>query len=453
VTFRRDDGSETPVLVSLSPLWDGDTMLIAAILTDLSDQKQRLRQIAEANERLLTEIAERERTEEALRQSQKMQAIGQLTGGIAHDFNNMLQAIATSVELATQRISGGRGQEAPRFLDTARQSIDRAAALTHSLLAFSRRQAQTARQVDVVALLGKTSSLIRQTVGPEIALDLQLGDASWPVRCDPKQLENALLNLAINARDAMLPAGGRLLIRTGGEMLEARDLVGWESARPGDFVRITVADTGTGMSSETLAHVFEPFFTTKPDGAGTGLGLSQVYGFVAQSGGLIRLESEVGRGTAAHLLLPRDLGATEGEERRTARRDAVPATMARVLLVDDESDVRRLFAEALREAGHVVIEAETGPRALEVVRRAASSLDILVTDVGLPGGMNGRQLAEAVRQTRPDMPVLLITGYAGDALSPQQELPQDIRTLRKPFGLEALAAHVRSMLAGGQPAG
>ncbi|TLU70943.1 PAS domain S-box protein [Lichenicoccus roseus] len=255
------------------------------------------------------------RADERLRQSQKMEAVGQLTGGIAHDFNNMLQGIGSGVELMRRRLDDGRADLAARYLDAIAQSVERAAALTNRLLAFSRRQALAPARVNLDGLLPGTAELIRQTVGPAIAVETSLRDGSWPVRCDPNQMENALLNLAINARDAMLPDGGRLLIETAHVVLDRHDLTGWDDAQPGDFVRVTVTDTGTGMTPDVLEHAFEPFYTTKAAGQGTGLGLSQVFGFVSQSHGVVRLQTEQGRGTAVQLFLPRDTGIHEDEVR------------------------------------------------------------------------------------------------------------------------------------------
>ena len=398
------------------------------------------------------DITERRQAEEALRQSQKMEAIGQLTGGIAHDFNNMLQSIASGVELMRRRILQGRADEAERYVEAARQSIDRAAALTHRLLAFSRRQVLAPKCVELDALIRGMVGLIRQTVGPEIAVELHLLDGAWPVRCDPNQLENALLNLAINARDAMSPAGGKLRLTTGHVFLGEPELIGWSQALPGDYVSVSVTDTGTGMAPDVLERAFEPFFTTKTLGQGTGLGLSQVFGFVSQSNGVVRLETEIGRGTTAQLYLPRfreprPAGQTTAEP---ARSDPEILMAATVLLVEDEADIRALVAEALGDLGCTVIEAEDGPAGLKIMRDllAASrgGVDLLVADIGLPGGVNGRQLADAARELLPGLPVLLITGYAGDAVGPDAQLPAGMTLLTKPFSLAALTARVEAIL-------
>jgi len=389
------------------------------------------------------------KTEDALRQAQKMEAVGQLTGGIAHDFNNLLQSISSGVELMRRRIAEGRPQDAVRFVEAAQKAIERAAALTYRLLAFSRRQALSPKRVEVDELLHDLCDLLRQTVGPAIELRVRLMDRCWPVRCDPNQLENAILNLAINARDAM-PQGGAFIVETQHAVLTTADLAGAPGARPGDYVLISAHDTGAGMSPDVLARAFEPFFTTKPAGHGTGLGLSQVYGFVSQSNGLVRLESTPGEGTRVHLFLPREDGGIDGIDAATFLAAAPPRAVsgATVLLVEDEPDLRAHSAEALRDIGCRVIEATDGPSALNALRDAlrhdGGGIEMLVCDIGLPGGLNGHQLADAARDMQPDLPVLLVTGYNGGLGT--TTLPPGMAFLPKPFALEVLAAHVRSML-------
>jgi PAS domain S-box-containing protein len=402
------------------------------------------------------DITAQRAAEENLRQSQKMQAVGQLTGGIAHDFNNMLQGIGGAVEIMSRRIAQGRLDEAQHYIAVARQSIDRAATLTHRLLAFSRRQALAPQAVQPNELLNGIGKLIQQTVGPMIDLRLRLEDGCWPVRCDPSQLDNAVLNLAINARDAMLPDGGSLVIETGHTVAVPADVAGWEGATPGDFVCLSVRDTGVGMPPDVVQRAFEPFFTTKPEGQGTGLGLSQVYGFVSQSGGFMKLGSEVGVGTVVQIYLPRYVGepVMNAADADSALLSRFAARTATVLLVEDEAHVRNLTAEMLRERRHIVIEAHDGSSALAALLERltmGSSIDILVADIGLPGGINGRQLANAARQHLPDLPVLLITGYAGQALGPGPELAGDIALLSKPFSFEALCARVESLIAAQEP--
>jgi signal transduction histidine kinase/CheY-like chemotaxis protein len=382
-------------------------------------------------------------TEEALRQAQKMEAVGQLTGGIAHDFNNLLQGIIGSLDLVRKRIGQGRTEEVGRFLDGAKASAHRAAALTHRLLAFSRRQPLSPRPTDVNALVGSMEDLLRRTLGEGIQLELALTPSPWTTLCDPNQLENAVLNLVINARDAM-PGGGRLRIQTGNEEVAAPaggDLV------PGAYVRVSVTDTGTGMPPDVIARAFEPFFTTKPLGQGTGLGLSMIYGFARQSEGSARIESAPGRGTTVSLLLPRHQGAPvpqaapprePGEDLR-ARGDEV------VVLVEDEPVVRGLLLEALKELGYRVHEAEDGPSAVRVLE-ALPRVDLLVTDLGLPGGLGGRQLADIARARRTGLKVLFMTGYAQAAAQASGFLQPGMELVTKPVAIDVLVTRVRRML-------
>ena len=383
-------------------------------------------------------------SEEQLHQSQKMEAVGQLTGGIAHDFNNMLQAIGSSLDMLQRRMAQGRVADADCYAQSARKTVERAAALTHRLLAFARRQTLQPRPVKPDELVRGMADLIRQTAGPSATVGLDLGDGAWGVLCDPGQLENVLLNLAVNARDAM-PDGGRLTLSTRNVFLCPADLVGQDGTAPGDHVEIAVADTGTGMDEATRARAFEPFFTTKPIGQGTGLGLSQAYGFVRQSGGVVRLDSASGRGTTVRLYLPRHRAAgNTGQDGPGAAADAPQAAAGEVLLlVEDEADVRTAAADHLRDLGYRVLEAGDGPTALRLLREAPR-VDLLVSDVGLSGGLNGRQVAEAAREHRPGLPVLFITGYVGPPLDGQ--LAPDMAVLGKPFALDALAAKAQAML-------
>jgi len=367
-----------------------------------------------------------------------MEAVGQLTGGIAHDFNNMLQGVSGAVEMARRRMEAGRPEEARRYLDAARDATGRAAGLTQRLLAFARRQRLDPKPVDADGLVAGMADLVRRMVGPGIGVELRLRDDTGSVLCDPNELESALLNLCINARDA-LPEGGRLLIGTEDVRLSPADVAGQDGAAPGDYVTILVTDTGAGMPPEVLKRAFEPFFTTKPLGQGTGLGLSQIYGFVQQSGGLARIESAPGRGTTVRLFLPKHSRAEATAQERTApavREDA--GAGAAVLLVDDEDAVRRPAAERLRELGFRLLEAADGPAVLRLLGDDTPRPDLLVTDVGLPNGMNGRQVAEAVRERWPGLPVLFITGHAGTVL------PSGVEVIGKPFGLDTLARRSRN---------
>jgi PAS domain S-box-containing protein len=401
----------------------------------------RTSELANALEALRAEVQERERAEEALRHTQKLEAVGQLTGGIAHDFNNMLQGVTGGLDMARRRIEQGRGADAARYLEAAQDAAQRAAALTRRLLAFARRQQLDPRLLDPAALIQGMGDLVRRTMGPSITVELELDLASGSsVLCDPSELEGALLNLCINARDAM-PDGGRLVIGTTTRSLGRSELLRHAGSEPGDYVGLSVSDTGSGMRREVMERVFEPFFTTKPQGQGTGLGLSQVYGFVRQSGGLVRIESALGRGTTVRLWLPRhEAPAVQPAAPEPCAAPARSASGEVVLLVDDEVAVRVPAAARLRELGYEVLEAVDGAAALRLVS-ARQRIDLLVTDVGLPGGMNGRQLAEVLKDRRPGLPVLFITGYAG------AELPAGVDVIGKPFALDALAQRVQAALA------
>ena len=417
---------------------------IGVLFNDITARREAEESVRRLNAELEARVAERTAelmaAEETLRQSQKMEAVGQLTGGIAHDFNNMLQGIGGAVEMARRRMEAGRTPEAPRYLDAARTAVERAAALTNRLLAFARRQALQPRAVDPDALVRGMEEMLRRTVGPQVSLDLDLRDGTWSVLCDPSGLESGLLNLAINARDAM-PGGGRLRVETRHVVLSEAEVAGQEGGRPGPHVEIAARDTGEGMDEATRARAFEPFFTTKPLGKGTGLGLSQIYGFVRQTGGSIRIESVPGHGTAVRLFLPRH--GAPAEEMPAPTPAALGGAGESVLLVDDEDAVRGVAAERLRELGYRVTEAADGPAALRALESGAAP-DVLVTDVGLPGGLNGRQLADAARERHPDLPVLFITGYAGSAL--EGGLDPGMAVIGKPFALDALAARVATML-------
>ena len=384
--------------------------------------------------------------EEALRQSQKMEAVGQLTGGLAHDFNNLLTGVTGSLELLQTRIAQGRLQDVDRYFEAAQGAARRAAALTHRLLAFSRRQTLDPRPTDVNRLVSGMEELIRRTVGPEIAIETMAADELWSTLVDPGQLENALLNLAINARDAM-PDGGKITIETGNKWLDRRAARERELP-PGEYVSLRVSDTGLGMTSAVIEKAFDPFFTTKPIGQGTGLGLSMIYGFTKQSGGQVRIYSEVGKGTVVSLYLPRHVGASESAEQPPELVDAPRARSGEtVLVVDDEPTVRMLVTEVLQELGYTAIEAADGAAGLKVLQSDVR-IDLVVTDVGLPGGMNGRQMADAARVTRPGLKVLFITGYAENAVVSHGHLERGMHVLTKPFAMEALASRIKNLISG-----
>ncbi len=405
--------------------------------------------LAAAVESLRTESAGRARTEEQLRQSQKMEAVGQLTGGLAHDFNNLLTGITGSLELLKTRIGQGRFAELDRYINVAQTGAGRAAALTHRLLAFSRRQTLDPQAIDANRLVMDMEELIRRTTGPSIAVSVVGTWGLWPCFVDAGQLENALLNLCINARDAM-PNAGKLTIETA-NMTAGSSKAGAVDLPPKDFVVLSVRDTGTGMPADVLAKAFDPFFTTKPLGQGTGLGLSMIYGFVKQSGGHIRIHSVVGEGTLICIYLPRH--AVAAAPPAVAPPAASPAAHGEtVLVVDDEASIRILVAEVLEELGYATLQADAGSRGLELLRSPAR-IDLLVTDVGLPGGMNGRQLADAARALRPGLQVLFITGYAENTVLGEGDLEPGMHVMTKPFLMDALATRIRDILARSEAAG
>ncbi|HEV7328864.1 MAG TPA: PAS domain-containing protein [Bosea sp. (in: a-proteobacteria)] len=427
---------------------------VAVIFQDITARRRAETALAELNATLEQEVEKRSaelmKTEEALRQSQKMEAVGQLTGGIAHDFNNILAGIGGSLEMAQARIAQGRIADTERFLTGAKSAVRRAASLTERLLAFSRRQTLDPKPVDVNGLVNGMLDLIARSVGPTIAIEAVGAAGLWTVFADAGQLENALLNLSINSRDAM-PDGGKLTIETSNRWMDeraakARDL------KPGQYVSLCVSDTGTGMTPDVVERAFDPFFTTKPIGQGTGLGLSMVYGFAGQSGGAARIYSEPGKGTMICIYLPRHMGeVVEAGEAASDFADPAPVAGGEtVLVVDDEPLVRMLCVEQLEELGYAVIEAGDGPSALKILE-TKQPIDLLVTDVGLPRGMNGRQLADAARVHRPDLEVLFVTGYAENAVLNHGHLEPGMHIMTKPFEMEVFARRVRDLIDGRGP--
>lgn len=411
-------------------------------LNDSLEQRvaARTRELAIANELLQVEMNERAHAEEALRHAQKMDAIGQLTGGIAHDFNNMLTGVLGALDLIQRRVAAGRVSEIGRYIDAATSSANRAASLTHRLLAFARRQSLNPQPVQVNRMVLSMEELLRRTLGENIELEIDLSPGLRLTNTDEHQLENALLNLVINARDAM-PEGGRLLIRTETVALDATR----EGLTPGNYVRLAVQDTGCGMSPEVIACAFDPFFTTKPIGQGTGLGLSMVYGFMSQTGGHVQLDSVVASGTCVALYLPCDvepaLHAPEIEQQPAPRR---ASQGERVLVVEDEPDVRMLVVDVLTDLGYAVFDAADGPSAL-LYLQGSERIDLLISDVGLPG-MNGRELAEIARKYRPALKVLFVTGYARNAQVRGDFLAVGMDLLTKPFCIDDLALRVRGLI-------
>ena len=456
---RRCDGRyywlEANGHVELAP--DGTPLRFPGVLLDvdarraLTDERDcalaDLRELtATLEQRVVERTEELRRSEEALRQAQKMEAVGQLTGGLAHDFNNLLAGIAGSLDLMSLRIGQGRFTELEKYLLAAQGSAKRAAALTHRLLAFARRQTLAPEPTDVNQLVGGMLDLVQRTVGPAIQVQFISLPDNQPLLVDQSQLENALLNLCINARDAM-PTGGRILIEASYHQVDTQNVPRYELA-PGRYLHLKVTDTGSGMTPEVAAKACEPFFTTKPMGQGTGLGLSMIYGFARQSGGQLRLRSVPGEGTTVCLYLP--LRLAEGLQPVPVPEGVIGAlegTNATILVVDDEPTVRMLVTDLLRELGYVIIEAADGAAGLEVLQSDAR-IDLLVTDVGLPGGMNGRQLADAARVHRPALKVLFITGFAETSLLSDGHLETGMAVLTKPFAVEALATRVKGLVEG-----
>ena len=389
-------------------------------------------------------MAERESVEAALRQSQKMEAVGQLTGGIAHDFNNLLQGIIGSLDRVQKRISQGRTTGLDPFLEGAMKSAQRAASLTHRLLAFSRRQPLDPRALNANQLIASMEDLLRRTMGEQIQIELVAAGGLWLTRCDQNLLENAVLNLSINARDAM-PEGGKLTIETANTHLDAAYTTRQREVAPGQYVCLSVTDTGSGMSPDVIARAFDPFFTTKPLGQGTGLGLSMVYGFARQSEGSVGIYSELGRGTTIKLYLPRYRGnLPEDTPSPQQNRSRAAASGEVVLIVEDDGVVRKLVVDVLSELGYWPLEAGDGRSGLEILQ-SEQRVDLLVTDVGLPG-VNGRQMADAARVKRPDLKVLFMTGYAENAVIAHGFLDPGMEMIIKPFAIDMLAARVSRML-------
>jgi PAS domain S-box-containing protein len=421
----RKDGSKFWASVVIDPIRseNGDFMGFAKVTRDLTEKRA---------------------TEDQLRQSQKMEAVGQLTGGLAHDFNNLLTGISGSLEMMQIRIAQGRTAELDRYFMAAQGAVKRAAALTHRLLAFSRRQTLDPKPTNANRLISDLEELVRRTVGPGVEVEVVGASGLWPVLVDPNQLENALLNLCINARDAMSD-GGHLTLETANRWLDER-AARQQDLPVGQYVSICVTDTGTGMTPEVIAKAFDPFFTTKPLGEGTGLGLSMIYGFARQSGGQVRIYSEIGQGTTMCLYLPRHTeNALLDEEPVHAGAVELAGDGEVVLVIDDEPTIRMLVAEILAESGYAVIEAADGPAGLRVLESNAR-IDLLITDVGLPGGMNGRQVADAARVGRPDLKILFITGYAENAVVGNGRLERGMFIVTKPFQMEVFASRIREII-------
>jgi PAS domain S-box-containing protein len=431
----RKDGTRFWASAIIDPIHDDDGSLIgfAKITRDLTERRETQLELEKAREQFF--------------QAQKMEAVGQLTGGLAHDFNNMLTGISGSLELLRSRIAQGRLADLDRYITSAQGATSRAAALTHRMLAFARRQTLDPKPTDANRLVSTMEDLVQRTVGPQVKVETVLAIGLWPTLCDPNQLESAILNLCINARDAM-PEGGQLTMETANTWLDERG-ARERDMEPGQYVAICVTDTGMGMSPDVLARAFDPFFTTKPVGQGTGLGLSMVYGFALQSQGQVRLYSEVGVGTTVRLYLPRHRGPADIEEELPRLQQAPRATAGEtVLIVDDEPSVRMLVTDVLEELGYAAIEAADTISGMKVLRSDVR-IDLLITDVGLPGGMNGRQMADAARETRPRLKVLFITGYAENAAIGNGRLEPGMHVLTKPFAMDILASRIKAIIGEG----
>jgi signal transduction histidine kinase len=413
-------------------------------LIDLSESERRLQSTLETLEQQVEErTAQLRHNEEALRQSQKMEAVGQLTGGIAHDFNNMLTGIIGSLELLRRRLARGRLDDLDSLIDLGVTSANRAAGLTHRLLAFSRRQSLDSKAVQMNTLVLSMGELLQRSLNESIQLDMRLNDKLWVAEADPNQLESALLNLVINARDAM-PEGGKLIVETSNQVLHREFTEAYSNLEPGDYVMLSVTDNGSGMPQSVINRAFDPFFTTKPIGQGTGLGLSMIYGFSKQSRGHVSIDSEIDQGTTVRLYLPRFRGE-ELEQPDTDIQQAPDAINGEtVLIVEDDPAVRVLVSAVLSELGYAFVEAGDADGAVPILN-SAQRIDLLISDVGLPG-MNGRQLAEIGRQYRPGLKVLFITGYAEHAAVRGGFLDPGMQMITKPFTFDLLTAKVREMI-------
>ncbi|MCF5081176.1 response regulator [Pseudomonas lactis] len=413
-------------------------------LIDLSESELRLQRTLETLEQQVEErTAQLRHNEEALRQSQKMEAVGQLTGGIAHGFSNMLTGIIGSLELLRRRVARGKLDDLDGLIDLGVTSANRAASLTHRLLAFSRRQSLDSKPVQINQLVTAMGELLQRSINESISLDMRLSDALWTAEADPNQLESALLNLVINARDAM-PTGGTLRVETTNRHLDSVFTAAYGTLIPGDYVELSVSDNGCGIPQHLMGRVFDPFFTTKPIGQGTGLGLSMIYGFARQSRGHVTIHSEVNKGTTVSLFLPRFIG--EPQTQAPLNPTLLPFANAgeTVLIVEDDPAVRVLVSAVLKELGYGFIEAGDANTAVPIIE-SEQRIDLMISDVGLPG-MNGRQLAEIGRQIRPELKVLFITGYAEHAAVRGGFLDPGMQLITKPFTFDLLTATVREMI-------
>lgn len=439
-------------LVKLALLASGIAIVLLALLA-IRDARKRLHdaiaardELGIANERLTIEVAERTAAEGQVRQMQKMESIGQLTGGIAHDFNNMLAIVIGSLDMAQRRFDEAPAK-AKDYIDNAIDGARRAAQLTARLLAFSRQQPLEPRAIDTNKLVGGMSELLRRTIGEHIAIETVLAGGLWPAFIDAGQLENAVLNLCVNARDAM-PDGGKLTLETNNTHLDERYAAEHDEVTAGQYVVLCITDTGTGMPPHVIERAFDPFYTTKGVGKGTGLGLSQVFGFVKQSGGHIKIYSEPDQGTTVKLYMPRHFGAASTLSDAKAGTVEIPRARdgETVLVVEDEERVRHMSVDALRSLGYTVVQASDGMQALAVLA-IQPRVDLLFSDIVMPG-MNGRELADTAREQRSTLKVLFTTGYTRNAVVHNGVLDPGVAFISKPFGIDQLAVKVRQVLDG-----
>ncbi|HEX7719699.1 MAG TPA: ATP-binding protein, partial [Woeseiaceae bacterium] len=421
VQAMHRSGRMLPVEITILPIKTEGGLDFSAFLRDLTDIK---------------------RAEAQLLQAQKMEAVGLLTGGVAHDFNNLLTVISGNLEHAIA--SGSTSSSQDEILADALAAAEKGAALTHRLLAFSRQQPLQPVHTDLNAIVAGMIEMLRRTLGEDIEIEVKLDKHLWPELADKSQVENALLNLAINARDAM-PTGGKLTIETLNASLDEAYTSRNEDVQPGDYVMLAISDTGAGMAPEVIERVFEPFFTTKADGMGSGLGLSMIYGFAKQSGGHVMVYSEVGHGTTVRLYLPRATSSPEPPAPDVDRMPECPDGNEAILVVEDDTAVRKLVVANLGQMGYQVLEAADGAAALELLRSGAD-IDLLFTDVILPGGMNGRELADESRSLRPALRVLFTSGYTRNSIVHQGKLDEGVHLLSKPYRREELSRKLREVL-------
>lgn len=457
---RRKDGSEVPVEISLSPLHVDEGVLISAAIRDITERRQaqaalrqardelelrvqeRTAELEQANRALQAEIADRHQAERALHQAQKMEAVGQLTGGVAHDFNNLLTVVMGNLQILANHVS--RDVFASELIQAALKAARRGADLNRTLLAFSRKQRLAPEPVDFNDMINGMTGMLRRSLGEQVHIAVIQAQGLPRAMADPTQLETALLNLAVNARDAM-PGGGTLTIETASAAFDAHHAALEGDVQPGRYVMLAVSDTGVGMAAEVRARAFEPFFTTKDTGKGSGLGLAMVYGFVKQSGGHVKIYSEPGIGTTVKLYLPEIAASAEHPTPAPAMPRSLPSGTETVLVVEDEEDVRQLACRVLTGLGYRVLQASDGKSALGVLAREPV-VDLLFTDVVLPGGLNGPQIAQQARARRPGLPVLYTSGYTGNAIQQLEGEAAAVRLISKPYAIEELAQMVRTAL-------